>query len=86
MIFGHAPVILPAVTGAPVAYRPRFYAHLALLHLSLALRVSGDLLPDARLRQWGGSLNVAAILLFLASTAAATIGERRRAGSRPPRA
>jgi len=85
MIFGHAPVILPAVTGAPMVYRTRFYAHLALLHLSLALRVSGDLLPDAGMRHWGGSLNVAAILLFLASTAAAAIGEtRRRARVRAP--
>jgi hypothetical protein len=29
MVFGHAPLILPAVTGRALPYRPVFYAHLA---------------------------------------------------------
>jgi hypothetical protein len=77
MIFGHAPIILPAVTGATVTYRPAFYAHLALLHLSLALRVAGDLAGWWAVRRWGGLLNAAAILLFLAAT---LFSVRRRAG------
>jgi hypothetical protein len=68
MIFGHAPTIFPAVTGLPVPYRRSFYAHLGLLHFSLALRLAGDLGGWASVRQWGGLLNVAAILLFLAAT------------------
>jgi hypothetical protein len=52
-----------------VPFRPIFYLHLGLLHLSLLLRVSGDLLPWLAGRQWGGLLNVVAILLFLANTA-----------------
>ncbi len=39
MVFGHAPIIFPAVLGLPINYRPHFYAPLALLHLSLALRL-----------------------------------------------
>jgi hypothetical protein len=68
MIFGHAPIIFPAVLGAPIAFRPAFYAHLALLHLSLVLRVIGDLVPWSPGREWGGLLNVGGILLFLANT------------------
>lgn len=71
MIFGHAPIILPAVLGRAMPYRPTFYAHLVLLHLSLALRVVADLGGDLSARQWGGLLNVIAVLLFLFATARA---------------
>lgn len=64
MIFGHAPIILPALLNRLVAYTPAFYFPLAVLHLSLILRLAGDLggLPDVRL--WGGLLNVLAVLVF----------------------
>jgi len=68
MIFGHALIIFPSVLGIPIPYRPRFYAHLALLHLSLLLRITGDISGIHPWQAWGGLLNVAAILLFLAST------------------
>ena len=68
MIFGHAPVIIPAVLRVPVSYRPVFYVHLLLLHLSLAVRVAGDLMLMPALRHWGGLFNVVAILLFLVVT------------------
>ncbi len=65
MIFGHAPIILPAITGRPVSlYTPALYAPLAVLHLTLAIRLGGDLLPDLAVRQWGGTFNVIAVLLF----------------------
>jgi hypothetical protein len=41
MIFGHAPIIVPALLGVQVPYTPLFYIHLSLLHLSLLLRVGG---------------------------------------------
>jgi hypothetical protein len=79
MIFAHGPVIFPAILSIPIAFHPVFYAHLALLHLGVALRVAGDLTPLAFLRPWGGLLNAAAILLFLISTAArAAAGARAR--------
>jgi hypothetical protein len=71
MIFGHAPIIFPAVLGRSMPFRRRFYAHLALLHASLVLRVAGDLVGWVEGRRWGGLLNVVAVVLFLASTAAA---------------
>ncbi len=73
MIFGHAPIIFPAITGKPIPFQPAFYAHLALLHLSLLLRVVGDLAGWLPGRQLGGLLNVIAILLFLANTVRAIV-------------
>lgn len=69
MIFAHAPLIFPAILGWPVAFRPAFYAHLILLHLTLVLRIAGDLVPWPAARQWGGLLNAVALLLFFANTA-----------------
>ncbi len=73
MIFGHAPIVLPAVLGVDLPYRPVFYVHLALLHLSLALRVVGDLGGWSAARDWGGMLNVAALGLFLALSAGSVL-------------
>lgn len=78
MIFGHAPIIFPAVTGVPIPYSPIFYLHLTLLHLSLVLRVAGDLWLDMGVRRLGGLLNEVAIVLFLLTTAAVAIRGRRR--------
>ncbi len=69
MIFGHAPIILPAVLGRALRFSTAFYAQLVLLHLSLVMRVGADLLNWATVREWGGLLNVVAVLLFLANTA-----------------
>jgi hypothetical protein len=68
MIFGHAPIILPAVTGLRLGYHPIFYAHLLLLHVTLAYRMVSNLAMDFNAQQWGGLLNVVAVLLFLAVT------------------
>ncbi len=65
MIFGHAPIILPALTGRMVTFHARLYAPLALLHGSLVLRWLGDLLPNGPLRTWGALLNATAVLVYL---------------------
>jgi len=78
MIFAHAPIVFPAVLGVAMVYSTRFYAPLVLLHASLLLRVGGDLAGWPQARLWGGLLNAAVILLFLAST---VISLRPRAGA-----
>lgn len=78
MIFGHAPVIFPAVLGRPIRYAAHFYGHVCVLHASLALRLIADLAGWADLRRWGGMINGVALLLFLAVTAHAL-----RRGARP---
>jgi hypothetical protein len=66
MIFGHAPIILPALMKREVRYTPLFYAPLALLHASLLARLYGDLWPAQAWRMWGGLLNEVAVLAFVA--------------------
>jgi hypothetical protein len=86
LVFAHAPIIFPAVTGRPLAYRPSFLAPLLLLQASLALRAGGDLANVALARQLGGIGNELAIVLFLAVTAGAIrTGARSTAfNPRPP--
>jgi hypothetical protein len=67
MIFGHAPIILPALLPVDITYRSVFYAPLVLLQGALVVRVIADLMLNPTLRQWAGLFNVLAILLFLAT-------------------
>ena len=86
MIFGHAPIIVPIVLRRAVAFRPTLYAPLAVLHLSLLLRVTADLLGSPAGQQWGGLLNVAAILFFavhMAISARAPAAARASPGGQP---
>lgn len=68
MIFGHAPIIFPAVLGIPINFQSANYIHLILLHASLALRVLADYAGWHVVRMWGGLLNEVAILLFISLT------------------
>jgi hypothetical protein len=78
MVFAHAPVIVPAVLGRPLAYSPWFYLHVIVLHASLVLRVIGDLLEAlGRWRVWGGMLNALALLLFVVNTGRALAIRRK---------
>jgi hypothetical protein len=65
MIFAHAPIILPTITGLALPFQSAFYLHVGLLHLSLLLRISGDLGQLSSAQRWGGLLNAGAILVFL---------------------
>jgi hypothetical protein len=84
MVFAHAPVIVPAVLRVSLPFHRGFYAHLALLHASLALRLlGGDLAGNLAAWQWGGVLNAVAILLFLAVSAFAVLHASRAARRAP---
>ena len=66
MVFGHAPIVFPAISGRPMLFGPVFYAPYALLQASVALRIAGDLVEAlGRYRAWGGLLNAIALLLFV---------------------
>jgi hypothetical protein len=76
MVFGHAPVIIPSLTGLDFPYHPRLGIPLVLLHGSLALRVAADMTEWVSGRRWAGLLNVAALALF-ASVVLGTIVHAR---------
>jgi hypothetical protein len=78
MVFGHAPIIVPAVLRVQLPYHPLFYAPLALLHLSLLVRLSGDVSGQAGWLRTGGALNALALAAFIATMAAAGWRGRRR--------
>ena len=85
MIFGHAPIVFPAVLGLPMPYTPAAYVPFAVLHVSVVTRVVGDLFEDvAQLRAYGALGNAIAILLFMATVIAsiAWASARRRSDRR----
>jgi hypothetical protein len=85
MIFAHAPIIFPAVTLRPLPYRAAFYLHSALLHVSLGLRLGGDLTGSYPAYRWGGLLNAITLLVFVGNSARAIAsGRRQPAAGAPP--
>lgn len=69
MIFGHAPVIVPAVLRVRLPFRPWFYVHVGLLHASLLARVIlGDGFGSVFWWRVGGVGTELAVLGFLAAS------------------
>jgi hypothetical protein len=73
MVFGHAPIIFPAVTRVAMPYHWSSYIPLALLQLSLAIRIAGDFSEVADWRRFGGLANAAALLLFVLGTVVSVV-------------
>ena len=67
MIFGHAPIILPAVTGVKVRYSAAAYLPLVILHLSVLLRVAADLIERVDLRAASGPVTIIAFATYAAT-------------------
>lgn len=67
MVFGHAPIIFPAVTRIKIPYHPALYLPLALLHLTLAVRLVGSLGDIFALRQYAALTNGLVLLVFIAT-------------------
>jgi hypothetical protein len=64
MVFGHALIILPAVTGSVLRYHSSLYLPLGLLQLSVAMRVLGGVAGLEPLRFVSGPATAAAIVVF----------------------
>ena len=82
MVFGHAPIIFPAVLRIGVPYHPTFYLPLALLYLSLLVRLAGDAAGQLDWTRLGGLLNALALAAFIVSTASAAVRGKRDAAVR----
>lgn len=64
MVFAHAPIILPAVTGAAVRYVPALYGPAILLQCAVAVRLAADLALAPVWQQGAAILTVTSILLY----------------------
>ena len=74
MIMVHAPLILPAVLRVPIPHHPVLYAPIALLQVSLLVRVvAGDAWALPLALQVGGIVGAIALLLFPATVVAVTL-------------
>ncbi len=74
MIFGHAPIIFPAISKVRIPYHAGFYLPLLVLQLSVAFRLSGDFLFMSGLRKAGGLLHAVAIAFFILTLAVSAAG------------
>jgi hypothetical protein len=83
MVFGHAPIVFPAVLRVALPYHPVFYAPLLLLHGSLALRLLGDASGSFALAHWGALGSALALAAFIAVMASAVLRSRRTRPLRP---
>ncbi|MEP7764822.1 hypothetical protein [Sanguibacter sp. 25GB23B1] len=83
MIFGHAPVIVPAVLRVRLPFHVSFYAHVVLLHVALAVRlVAGDALGSPAWWRGGGIATEVAVVLFLVVSATAAVRAGRTVRTR----
>jgi hypothetical protein len=64
MIFGHAPIILPAVIGIRIRYTSLAFVPLALLHLSVVMRIAGDVGELLTLRRLSGLAAILAVAAY----------------------
>lgn len=77
MIFGHAPIIFPAISKVRIPYHAGFYLPLLALQLSVALRISGDFLFMSGLRKASGMLHAVAIILFIVTLASSALFNKK---------
>ncbi len=77
MVFGHAPIIVPAVLRSALPYRAFFYVPLALLNASLAARVAAGLAGAAPLARAAGLANALVLALFVVTMATSVLRARR---------
>lgn len=83
MVFGHAPIILPAVSTLRFRWHAGFYLPLALLHAGIATRLLAGVSADFPLRQQAGLANALTLLLFMLLVAT-SLRPARRTGATAP--
>jgi hypothetical protein len=82
MVFAHAPIIFPVLLGVAMRHHAGAWVPVALLNVSLLLRVAADLVGHAGLRAAGTAGNAVALGVFVLSTVAAiALGRRTRVAS-----
>jgi hypothetical protein len=64
MAMGHSVIVIPAMTGAAAPYHCSMYAGLALLHVSVATRLCGDVAGYDPARLASGALTLCGMFAF----------------------
>lgn len=82
MVFGHAPIIFPAVVKVKIPYHPAFYLPLALLYASLAARLAGNFSGIETLQRNAGIGNAIALLAFVLTMIVSVARGRRQSALR----
>lgn len=82
MLVAHAPVIVPAIARRPLPYHPVMWAVWGLLQAGLVIRVLAGARDATEAWQFGGTLDVFALLAFLVTTVTLVATSDRRAPSR----
>jgi len=85
MVIAHAPVIVPAVIRRELPYHPVMWAVWALLQVGLIVRGLAGARAAEGAWQFGGAIDVIALLAFVVSTATLVVAAARRSarGTRP---
>lgn len=78
MVFAHALIILPAVTGMKLTYSPSLYGPLFLLYASVAMRLVGGSLEIDDLRLASSVITVLAIASFAVTLALSSLRRSHR--------
>jgi hypothetical protein len=78
MVFGHAPLVVPAIARRRMRFSSAFYAPLVLLHLSVAWRLAASVFAP-ELRWPAGLAHVVALALFVT-----VLARSLHAGARAP--
>src|SRR5690606_33430502 len=73
MIFAHAPVVLPAVIGVKMPWRPRFWVHAVGFQAATAVRLTADLRGWGELRRDAAIVAAVMLALFVVSSAASAL-------------
>lgn len=77
MIFAHGPIILPGVLGIIAKpFHRVLYFWLVILHISLLVRLAGDVLLFSEMRLYSGLLSAVAIVGYFATMAILTFARR----------
>ena len=78
MALGHSVIVIPAITGAAAPYHRSMYLGLALLQVSVAARICGDLAGYEPARLASGAVAVSGLIAF-----GAVLGWRIKSAGRP---
>lgn len=77
MVFGHAPIVLPAIAKLRLPYHPFLYLPLALLHATLAARFAAGLLESFALQRAAAIGNALTLLMFAMSVVVLLVRGKR---------